>query len=133
METKIDIGTVSADATDDHAMRKYGPAEEEKTLGGGTVLHGIGALRGFGNAYGGVVGKGEPGGRIESEANLSQDGNALVCEEAQVCGAERRHFPVEAKPTCGDDDRFWGAAFRRICDWHGTKEVRVTPRHVGKK
>lgn len=48
-------------------------------------------------------------------------------------GTERRHFPIEAKLTYEDDDWFWGATFKCIYDWSGTKEVRVTLKHVGKK
>ncbi len=48
-------------------------------------------------------------------------------------GTEQRHFPIEAKLTYEDDDWFWGATFKCIYDWHGTKEVRVTLKHVGKK
>lgn len=59
----------------------------------------------------------------------------MDCERptAVFDSAEQRHFPIEAKLTYEDDDWFWGATFKCIYDWHGTKEVRVTLKHIGKK
>lgn len=48
-------------------------------------------------------------------------------------GAEERYFPIEAKLTYEDDDWLWAATFKSVYDWHGTKEVRVKLKHVGKK
>lgn len=47
----------------------------------GTTLHRIKALKDFGN-----VKKGELGGYVESEYNLSQIGNCWVYGNARVCG-----------------------------------------------
>ena len=64
-------------------MKKYELTSETKTWFGRTLFR-IRAVAGFG-----VVVEGELGGFIESEKNLSQDGQAWVCGEAQVCGQAR--------------------------------------------
>ena len=73
-------------------MKKYELTDETIEVYG-TALHRIKALKDFGN-----VKKGEPGGYVESEHNLSQEGdcwvygnaevydNAWVCGNAEVCG-----------------------------------------------
>ena len=48
-------------------------------------------------------------------------------------GAGERYFPIEAKLTYEDEDWLWAATFKCVYDWHGTKEVRVELKHVGKK
>ena len=61
-------------------MKKYELTSETKVING-VVLHRIKALKSFGN-----IKKGELGGWIESEKNLSQDGDAWVCDNATVYG-----------------------------------------------
>lgn len=61
-------------------MKKYRLTEETTKVGNRT-LYRIQALRDFGN-----VTKGDIGGYIESEKNLSQDGNAWVYGNARVYG-----------------------------------------------
>ena len=67
-------------------MKKYELTDETIEVYG-TALHRIKALKDFGN-----VKKGELGGYVESERNLSQEGNcwvygnALVYGNAKVCG-----------------------------------------------
>ena len=61
-------------------MKKYRLTEETTKVGNRT-LYRIQALRDFGN-----VTKGDIGGYIESEKNLSQDGNAWVSGNARVYG-----------------------------------------------
>ena len=64
-------------------MKKYRLTEETTKVGNRT-LYRIQALRDFGN-----VTKGDIGGYIESEKNLSQDGNAWVYVDAWVSGNAR--------------------------------------------
>ena len=59
---------------------KYRLTDETKILYGVT-LHRIVCVTAFGN-----VKRGEKGGWIEKEKNLSQDGDAWVCGNAWVCG-----------------------------------------------
>ena len=61
-------------------MKKYELTDETIDVSG-TTLHRIKALKDFGN-----VKKGELGGYVESERNLSQEGNCWVCGNAKVCG-----------------------------------------------
>ena len=61
-------------------MKKY-RLTEETTKVGNRPLYRIQALRDFGN-----VKEGDIGGYIESEKNLSQDGNAWVSGDARVYG-----------------------------------------------
>ncbi len=62
-------------------MKKFELTSEFITNIFGTKLFRIKALVEFGN-----VKKGEFGGYVEKEENLSQDGNAWVCGNAKVCG-----------------------------------------------
>ena len=59
-------------------MKKYELTSETKVING-VELYRIKAIESFGS-----VGKGDLGGWIESEKNLSQDGNAWVGENAMV-------------------------------------------------
>lgn len=67
-------------------MKKYKLTKETREVGG-CVLHRIMALRDFGN-----VKKDDLGGWVESEDNLSHDGNCWICDDAivrnyaEVCG-----------------------------------------------
>lgn len=61
-------------------MKKYRLTEETKVINVHT-LHRIEALKDFGS-----VKKGELGGWIEKEDNLSQDGKCWICNEAMVYG-----------------------------------------------
>jgi carbonic anhydrase/acetyltransferase-like protein (isoleucine patch superfamily) len=60
----------------------------------GKTLYRIKALKSFG-----IVKKGELGGFIEKESNLSQDGDAWVYEKALVCGDAQVHGNAL---VCGD-------------------------------
>ena len=64
-------------------MKKYKLTSETKVING-VELHRIKALKSFGN-----IKKGELGGWIESEKNLSQDGDAWVYDNAMVYGYAR--------------------------------------------
>ena len=59
---------------------KYRLTEETKVINGHT-LHRIEALKDFGG-----VKKGELGGWIEKEDNLSQNGKCWICDKAKVYG-----------------------------------------------
>ena len=59
-------------------MKKYELTSETKVING-LELHRIKALKSFGN-----INKGELGGWIESEKNLSQDGDSWVYDNAKV-------------------------------------------------
>ena len=61
-------------------MKKY-ELTDETIVKYGSTLHRIKALKDFGN-----VKTGELGGYIESERNLSQEGNCWVYGNAKVCG-----------------------------------------------
>ena len=61
-------------------MKKYEITNDTKTINGVTV-HRIVALKSFGN-----VTKGDLGGWIEKESNLSQSGNAWVTDDAVIYG-----------------------------------------------
>ena len=64
-------------------MKKYEFTGETKNYRGKT-LHRIRAVRSFNG-----VKKGQLGGFIESEDNLSHDGNAWICSNAEVFGSAR--------------------------------------------
>lgn len=68
--------------------KKYRLTEETIEFLGKT-LHRIEALRDFTTSDGAIVHKGEKGGWVESENNLSHDGNAWVYGSAQVYGNAR--------------------------------------------
>ncbi len=63
--------------------KKYKLTEESISFGD-RILHRIKAVRDFGN-----VKKGDKGGFIESEYNLSHDGNAWVRDDAKVFGGAK--------------------------------------------
>ena len=67
-------------------MKKYELTDETKTLADGTVLHRIRAARDFTLTDGAPVCKGDLGGWIERDGNLSHEGNTWVCGNAQVYG-----------------------------------------------
>ena len=77
-------------------MRKYELTEETKTLAYGKVLHRIRALIDI-SRYG--VKAGDLGGWIEKYDNLSQDGDAWVCGNAEV--RDNAEVYGNAK-VCGD-------------------------------
>ena len=60
-------------------MKKYEMTSETKIVNGVT-LHRIKALISFG-----AIHEGDIGGFIEKEENLSHDGDAWVCGDAEVC------------------------------------------------
>lgn len=79
----------------EHPPKKYELLPDPRmTLKDGTVLHRIRALRTFGEGFLAVE-AGELGGWVQSEDNLSQDGNcwvfntAIVIEQARVSGDAR--------------------------------------------
>lgn len=63
------------------AKKKFCLSDETKTLDDFTVLHRLVALDGFGD-----VNKGDKGGWVEKESNLSQKGLCWVYDEAMVYG-----------------------------------------------
>lgn len=63
--------------------KKFEFTGETKTFGERT-MHQIRAIRDFSD-----IKSGDIGGWIENEENLSQDGNAWVCDNARVCGNAR--------------------------------------------
>lgn len=65
-------------------MNKYELTSETKTLSGGIVLHRIKALKDFAD-----VRKGDLGGWIESENNLSHEGNCWIYDEAMCYNKAR--------------------------------------------
>ena len=67
-------------------MNKYEILENETKVVGGYMLHRIKALKDIFCADGTVVKAGDLGGWIEKKENLSQDGNAWICVNAQVYG-----------------------------------------------
>ena len=68
--------------------KKYELTEESRTLSDGTVLHRIRALSDF-TIYDGIdVSKGDLGGFIEREENLSRDGTSWVYGNAWVSGVQ---------------------------------------------
>ena len=64
-----------------NTMKKYELIESDKTTPNGKPLFQVIALRDFG-----FVKKGDKGGYIESEANLSHEGNCWVFDDAEVSG-----------------------------------------------
>ena len=74
-------------------MKKY-RLTEETTKVGNRPLYRIQALRDFGN-----VKEGDIGGYIESEKNLSQDGDACVSGDACVYGDARVYGDADIKTT----------------------------------
>ena len=78
-------------------MKKYELTSETKVING-VKLHQIKALNSFGN-----IKEGNLGGWIESEKNLSQDGDAWVFDNAKVSG----------NATVSENARVYGKAF--IC------------------
>lgn len=76
-------------------MKKYELTDETIEVYG-TALHRIKALKDFGN-----VKKGELGGYVESERNLSQEGNCWVYGDAKVYGNAWVYGNAE---VCGDAD-----------------------------
>lgn len=86
--------------------RKYELTDETKTLSNGTVLHRIRAARTFTTSNEIVVIKGEPGGWVESEDNLSQFDSAWVFGEAMVYGGSRVYGSAHIR----DSARVFGSA-----------------------
>lgn len=79
-------------------MKKYEFTGETKIVNGVTLCH-IVTVRDFSNVH-----KGDFGGWIESEENLSQDGNCWVYDNAQICGNGK---------ICGDARIYEHA---KVCD-----------------
>ena len=90
-------------------MRKYELTEETKTIAGGTVLHRIRALMDI-SRYG--VKSGDIGGWIEKYDNLSQHGDAFVCDNARVYGDARvfGDARVSGNASVCDNARVFGDA-----------------------
>ena len=73
--------------TDD--TKKYEIVKTNSIIHAGKTLYRIKALKSFNTADGGVVLKGKLGGFIESENNLSQEGNCWIFNEAKVFGCAK--------------------------------------------
>ena len=91
-------------------MKKYEFTGATKNIDG-HILHQIRALIDFGN-----VAVGDLGGGIESEKNLSQEGNCWVYDNATVCGDARIYGNARIRGNaevygdtrvCGTQDIFW--------------------------
>ena len=82
-------------------MKKYELIESDKVLPSGKPLFQVVALRDFG-----FVKKGDKGGYIESDANLSHEGDCWVFDDAQVYGGAQ----VTGDAQVYDDARVYGAA-----------------------
>lgn len=93
-------------------MKKYELTDETIEVYG-TALHRIKALKDFGN-----VKKGELGGYVESEHNLSQEGNCWVCGNAKVygnalvCGNAKVYSNAE---VCGNTDYITIKGLGSVC------------------
>ncbi len=99
--------------------RKYILTDETIEVDGQT-LYRIEAVRDFGD-----VKKGDKGGYISSEANLSHDGSAWVCGEAKVCGSAdyivfKNWWTSGRYFTWTRSDDMW-----RVGCFHGTGEELV--------
>ena len=86
-------------------MKKYELTDETIEVYG-TALHRIKALKDFGN-----VKKGELGGYVESERNLSQEGNCWVYDNARVYSNAKVFGNAEA---CGNAEVFGNADYITI-------------------
>ena len=109
-------------------MKKYELTDDIITKPNGDVLHRIKAVRDFGN-----VKIGDVGGYIEKEENLSHDGNARVCDDAQVFGNALVSGNAQVfgnACVCGDAQVFGNAQVRCNRDYfydHGCgREQRTT-------
>ena len=90
--------------------KKYELTDDTMVIGGCT-LHRIRALRSFGNVI-----KGELGGFIESEANLSHRGNCWVSDEATVLQNARVMHNAQIRGNAnvyGDAQVYWDA---QVCE-----------------
>ena len=65
-------------------MKKYELTEETIMINGSIKLYRIRALKNFSNVKAGAL-----GGYVESENNLSQEGNCWIYDSAQVYGSAR--------------------------------------------
>lgn len=86
-------------------MKKYELTDETIEVYG-TALHRIKALKDFGN-----VKKGELGGYVESERNLSQEGNCWVYDNARVYSNAKVFGNAE---VCGNAEVFGNADYITI-------------------
>lgn len=91
-------------------MEKYELLKDDTKIMLGRTLYRIKSVRDFGN-----VEKGDLGGYIESENNLSHYGNAWVCDNARVCGNAR----------VSDNARVWGNA--EVC---GNAVIKSTEDYI---
>ena len=87
-------------------MKKYELTDETIEVYG-TALHRIKALKDFGN-----VKKGELGGYVESERNLSQEGNCWVYSNAEVCGNAKVYSNAL---VCGNADYITIKGLGSVC------------------
>ena len=86
-------------------MKKYELIESDKVLPSGRPLFQVVALQDFG-----FVKKGDKGGYIESEANLSHEGNCWVSDDARVFDAARVFGTAQVCYTA------WVYGNARVCD-----------------
>lgn len=78
--------------------KKYELVKEDTIQIDGHTLYRIRALKTIKSAY--FIREGDLGGYIESEDNLSQEGNGWVAEDAQVYGDIKIGNDMWAKPKC---------------------------------
>lgn len=92
----------------------------------GRKLHRIRALVDIITLYGRPVKKGERGGWIEEERNLSQDGNAWIYDNARVCGAAQvfdNACVSEYARVCGEAKIYGNAHISRKAKVSGKAQV----------
>ena len=105
-------------------QKKFKLTNETKTHFG-TTLHRIKALVSFGD-----VCKGDKGGFVETDANLSHNGNAWVCGNAEVYGDAEVYGNAE---VCGGAEVYGNAKVcgnAEVCGnakVYGDAEVSITP------
>ena len=69
--------------------KKYALGDRTMQLTDGTILHRIQALKTFWDVLGNIVAKGDFGGWVQSEDNLSHEGRSWIHNEARAYGKSR--------------------------------------------
>ncbi len=69
--------------------KKYALGDRTMQLTDGTILHRIQALKTFEDVFGNTVTKGDLGGWVQSEDNLSHEGRSWIYDDARAYGKSR--------------------------------------------
>src|SRR5690606_41337558 len=116
-----------------NSNRKFELVPDQSINFFGCTLFRIRALRDFGNVRAGDI-----GGYVESERNLSHDGNAWVCDnalvygDARVFGNARVYGDARVYGNARVDDGARGCGNARVSgDARGLGEARVSGRGPG--